>query len=79
MQQGSFDRRTAWVPPPRPDWVKRVNDECSAGYQTRGAFVTGSARRLSLESVLHPRFEGPKPQPVRDQPCNNLPMSSALI
>jgi hypothetical protein len=30
MKQGSFDRRAAWVPPPRPDWVKRVNDECSA-------------------------------------------------
>jgi Sulfotransferase family len=30
MKQGSFDRRAAWAPPPRPDWVKRVNDECSA-------------------------------------------------
>jgi hypothetical protein len=30
MQQGSYDRRAAWVPPPRPDWVKRVNDECGA-------------------------------------------------
>ena len=30
MEPGSYDRRAAWTPPPRPDWVKRVNDECSA-------------------------------------------------
>jgi hypothetical protein len=30
MKPGSFDRRAAWAPPPRPDWVRRVNDECSA-------------------------------------------------
>jgi hypothetical protein len=25
----NYDRRENWAPPPRPEWVQRVNDECS--------------------------------------------------
>jgi hypothetical protein len=30
MKQGGFDRRESWTPPPRPEWVRRVNEECCA-------------------------------------------------
>jgi len=29
MKQDDYDRRTAWTPAPRPEWVNRINAECS--------------------------------------------------
>src|ERR1700704_1051558 len=29
MKHQGYDRRDVWTPVPRPEWVQRINDECS--------------------------------------------------